>query len=339
MRFVIGLDQGGSGTRAVVCSPAGRILGSGNGPGACHVYTGMEAAMQATHSAASSALAQAGISTGKAELFVGGYTGADWPDEYGLLRNAVEGLNLAERYIIVNDSIVAMRGGTGHPYGAILVAGTGANCAVLAPDGREFIYHYYHDAHLQGGSSIGEAALTAIFRARTGRPPQTSLSARVLGHFDLPDVDSLMRNLVEGGIPGNRVSEIAPLVFDEAEKGDLAAQKILTNFGEGCAELLVNGLRQLDMVDLAVEIVLSGGVFKAKSPLLRETLRAAVTRDVPGATLVEAHYEPVVGAALLALEKAGIQIDASLRSNLERTAQEFGLVRAQSPLTQNTPQA
>jgi N-acetylglucosamine kinase-like BadF-type ATPase len=331
MKFVIGVDQGGSGTRAVVCSTDGRILGSGNGPGACHVFTGMEAAMQATRIAVSAALEQAGISTEKAQIFLGGYTGADWPDEYGLLRNAVEGLNLAERCIIVNDSIVALRGGTGHPYGAILVAGTGANCAVLAPDGREFIYHYYHDDHLQGGSAIGRDALTAIFRARTGRPPQTSLSSRVLAHFDLADVDALMRNLVEGGIPEYRVSEIAPLVFEEAEKGDLAAQKILTRFGEGCAELLVNGLRQLDMVDLAVEIVLSGGVFKARSPLLRETLVKEIAREVPGATLVEAHYEPVVGAALLALEKAGISIDASFRSNLECTAQELGLVRAQPP--------
>jgi N-acetylglucosamine kinase-like BadF-type ATPase len=328
MKFVIGVDQGGSGTRAVVCSRDGSILGSGNGPGACHVFTGMQAAMQATHIAVSGALDQAGLPTGKAEIFLGGYTGADWPDEYDLLRNAVEKLSLAERCVIVNDSIAALRGGTGHPYGAILVAGTGANCAVLAPDGREFIYHYYHDANLQGGSSIGEAALTAIFRARTGRPPQTSLSARVLAHFNLPDVDALMRNLVEGGIPENRVSEIAPLVFEEAEKGDLAAQKILIRFGEGCAELLVNGLRQLDMVDLGVEIVLSGGVFKARSFLLRETLGKEVTRVVPGATLVEAHYEPVVGAALLALEKAGISIDVSLRSNLECTAQELGLVRS-----------
>ena len=52
---------------------------------------------------------------------------------------------------IVNDSIAALRGGTEKPYGAILVAGSGANCAVLAPDGRQFIYHYYHDNDFKVG--------------------------------------------------------------------------------------------------------------------------------------------------------------------------------------------
>jgi hypothetical protein len=55
--------------------------------------------------------------------------------------------------VIVNDSIAALGRNT-KAYGAILVAGTGANCAVLAPDGRTFIYHCYHDSNLQIGAAI-----------------------------------------------------------------------------------------------------------------------------------------------------------------------------------------
>jgi N-acetylglucosamine kinase-like BadF-type ATPase len=327
MKYLIGLDQGGSGTRAVICSQEGVLLSTGYGPGACHPFDGMAVAMEATRIAVEGALTSAGIQGEMAAQFVGGYTGADWDDEYVLLREAVEKLGLAEQVTIVNDSIAALRGGTHRPYGAILVAGSGANCAVRAPDGREFIYHYYHDSDLQGGSALGNAALKAIYRAETGRPPQTSLRARVLNLFDLPDVNALMRGLVEERIPGDRVIEIAPLVFDEAGKGDPAAVKIITYFGEGCAELLVNGLQRLAITDLETEIVLSGGIFKAKSPLLREILEREVLREAPRAAFVEARYEPVVGAALLALEAHGTRPDATVQENIERSARALSLRR------------
>jgi len=303
------------------------LLGTGVGPGACHIFSGLEVAMNATRSAVQAALDQAGLPGGKAQIYAGGHTGADWPDEYDLLRNGVESLSLAKEVLILNDSIVALRGGTQKPYGAILVAGTGANCAVLAPDGEEFIYHYYHDSHLQGGSAIGRAALNAIFRAETRRPPQTSLCGRVLVLFGLPDVDSLMRSLIEGKISENRIPDIAPIVFDEAEKGDLAARNIVTDFGEGCAELLTSGLQRLGMTHLDVEIVLSGGIFKARSPLLRGTLEKDILKIAPKSRLVEARYEPVVGAVLYALEKMGVNLDPVIQANIEGSAQKLSLLR------------
>ncbi len=327
MKYVIGIDQGGSGTRAVASGLDGRLHGVGFGPGACHPYDGMEAAMEATMVAVSGALQATEVPLKEAVGFAGGYTGADWPDEYNLLREAVLDLGLTSSVFIVNDCGAAFRGGTEQPFGGILVAGSGANCAVRAPDGREFIYHYYHDTDLQGGSALGQAALRAIYRAETGRPPQTSLRDRVLTFYNLPDVDSLMRGMEGGILPNFRVHDIAPLVFEEAGKGDHAAINIITYFGVGCAELLVNGIRRMEMMDLEVEIVLSGGIFKAKSPMLREILARDVKSEVPGAKFIEARYEPVVGAALLALEKEGVLIDARVKANVELTAQKLQLIR------------
>ena len=327
MRYVIGVDQGGSGTRAVICDLEGHLLGTGIGPGACHAFTGMDTAMQATQSAVRRAFDQAGMLAGQAVAYVGGHTGADWEDEYELLRAAVQQLGIAEQVVIVNDSIAALRGGTEQSYGAILVAGSGANCAVLAPDGCQFIYHYYHDNDLQGGSALGRAALNAIYRAETGRPPQTSLREQVLSLFDLPDVDALMRASVEGKFPENRVLDIAPLIFEEAQNGDEAAIKIVSHFGAGCAELLVNGINRLGMAELEVEIVLSGGIFKAESRLLRKILSRDTTKAVPRAKFVEARYEPVVGAALLALKQQGIGMDAKTKKNIDESARNLSLLR------------
>jgi N-acetylglucosamine kinase-like BadF-type ATPase len=171
----------------------------------------MDAAMEATQIALNGALQAAEVPLKEAVGFAGGYTGADWPDEYDLLRDAVLDLGLTSSVFIVNDCGAAFRGGTEQPFGGILVAGSGANCAVRAPDGKEFIYHYYHDNDLQGGSALGHAALKAIYRAETGRPPQTSLRKRVLNLYKILDVDSLKRGMEEGKFPSFRPHDIAPL--------------------------------------------------------------------------------------------------------------------------------
>jgi len=87
-------------------------------------------------------------------------------------------------------------------------------------------------------------------------------------------------------------------------------------------------LRRYGMAHLDVEIVLSGGVFKTTDRLLRDTLLADVRREAPLARLVEARYEPVVGAALLGLERLGADTGTeAFRRRLDESARALGLLR------------
>ncbi|MCJ7700972.1 MAG: hypothetical protein MUO62_05275 [Anaerolineales bacterium] len=119
-------------------------------------------------------------------------------------------------------------------------------------------------------------------------------------------------------------------MFAEAARGDQAAGQILTAFGQGCAELLINGLQRLDMSTLEVEVVLSGGIFKNQNPIIKETIAAQLKRHTPKAHLVEARYEPVVGAVLLALEEADIMVTAEIKANIDQSARALGLIRKTS---------
>ncbi|HEX2998924.1 MAG TPA: BadF/BadG/BcrA/BcrD ATPase family protein [Armatimonadota bacterium] len=329
MPVVLGIDQGGTHTRAVVAGVDGCLLGMGISSGAYHAYDGMERAMTEARDAALAALNASGCRAEDILSIYGGFTGADWPDEYELLADAVRGLGLCSDVMVANDSIIAMRGGTDCSFGAVLIAGTGSNCAVRSPDGREFIYHYYHDETLQGGGALGSHTLDLIFQAQTGRVPATSLAGRVLSFYQLDTVDALLRSLVENRLPGGRegLKELAPLVFEEAYRGDAGAAGILRRFGEGSAELVVNGLRRFDMLQMEVDVVLSGSVFKGEGPLLVDCLTAGIHMAAPRARLVNARYEPVVGAVLLGLERQGITGDELFKQNLEHSAAELGLIR------------
>jgi hypothetical protein len=98
-------------------------------------------------------------------------------------------------------------------------------------------------------------------------------------------------------------------------------------FGQGYAGLAAAGLRRLGMAEIALEVVLSGSIFKARGPLLVETIRTALHQAAPRARLVNARYEPVVGAALLGLEELGVPIEAAAKARIEESASRLGLLR------------
>jgi N-acetylglucosamine kinase-like BadF-type ATPase len=253
-------------------------------------------------------------------------TGADWPEEYDLLRQGLRTLEICPPEArVVNDSMIAMRGGTSRPYGVILIAGTGGNCAVKSPSGEEFIYHYFHDPELQGGGALAARSLTTIFRAHTGRESDTLLTRLALAHFQLGSVDELCRRYYAGEL--DRVTELAPAVFEAANQGDIPAEAILRAFGEGYAGLAVAAMRRMNMLDLDVEVVLSGSIFKGRGSLLIDTIAEGIHSAAPKARLVNARFEPVVGAVLLGLEAQGLVVTDEAWSHLERSASELHLIR------------
>lgn len=326
MSYVLGIDQGNSGTRALLSDIDGFLLGYGNAFGAQHTFNGMERAMMAVKEAGQIAINKAGITNPDIAVIYGGFTGADWSDEYLALQENVRALGFSEAVYIVNDCIVALRGGTDHSYGVIIIAGSGGNVAIRSPEGKEFIYGYYHEGDLQGGSSLGDHVLRAIYRAETGREPSTSLTSRVLAKYRFSTVEQLLRANVENRLPGE-YKDLAPLLFEEADQGDVVARRIVQHFAEGNAEMAVAGLRRFGMLDLEVEVVLSGNIFKAKGPLLIDIITNTIRKDVPKARIVNARYEPVVGGVLLGLEKAGVDINKQVKANIELSAQKLGLIR------------
>lgn len=325
--FVLGIDQGHTQTRAALSDTKGNILSVGKAQGACHSLNGMAQAMQAIREAAEAALRQTDLRGSDISIMYCGLTGADWPDEYDRLRENIESLGLSDSVEVKNDAIIALRGGTSSTYGAVVVAGTGANCAIRSPAGEEFLYGYYVETDLQGGIALGRRALKAIYRAETGRELPTSLTTQVLGMFECDGVDDLLRAHVETRLTYEAIVGIAPLVFQASCDGDPVACGILRAFGEGLAELVTAGLRRFHMTALDLEVVLSGNIFKGPGDLLQGVMGAHIHRVAPKAKLISAKHEPVVGAVLLGLEKVGVMVDQTVAAKIEASSKKLNLFR------------
>lgn len=326
MGYILGIDQGRTHTRAAVCDHFGNILAVAKSAGACHAYEGLERAMYTVYEASEMALSQSKVHPDQLDILFAGLTGADWPEEYDLLKKGLQKLPLCPANIhVVNDAIIAMRAGTHQHYGVILIAGTMGNCAVRSPQGEEFIYQYYCEPDLQGGFALGKRALNAIFRSYTGREPETLLTNLVLQHYGLDSVDDLCKRYYANNLES--IAELSPLVFKAAAIGDDPSSAIIKAFGEGYAEMAIAGLRRMHMLDLDVEIVLSGSIFTSQGRLLYETIQTTIHKAAPKAQLVNSRFEPLVGAVMLGLESLGEEIKRQTLFNLEQSARRFNLER------------
>lgn len=327
MKIILGVDQGATHTRAALCSERGEILGVGYAAGASHTYSGLETALLRVREAAAEAQWDAGLDALEAAVLLAGMSGADWPDETGLLEGGLRRAGGFAAVRVVNDAVIALRAGTSQPYGAVLIGGTAANCAVRSPRGEEFIFGFYHDPALLGAHAIARQALYQIFHNHAYQLEEPLLTRLFLARNQFDSVDQLCRSFYEQKIAD--VHLLAPLVFEADRGGDQAARSILAAYGRGSAALVLAGLRRFQMTQIEVEVVLSGSLFKDRESTLIQAFGSELLRQAPQASIVHARYEPVVGALLLGLESLGIEIDTGVLERLDACAAHRGLLRVE----------
>jgi N-acetylglucosamine kinase-like BadF-type ATPase len=124
---------------------------------------------------------------------------------------------------------------------------------------------------------------------------------------------------------------LSPLLFEAAEESDRVALEIISQFGLSISRYPVAAIQKHRAQYAELDIVLSGGLFKAKGNLLTETVGAEIHRVAPNARIIEAPYEPVVGALLLVLDaKYHGAIPRTVLQNCRTTAEKLSLLRFKS---------
>ena len=283
--------------------------------------------MAAVSEAAQSALTQAGLSPKKINTISAGMAGANWPEEISALENGLRTLFSADNVRVYNDCLIAMRGGTAASRCAVLCAGTGLNAAAQFTDEPPFVFNNYNEDLDQGAKGLGARALQAVFLSEIGALPPTVLTKIALRLFESDTVDKLLLACQRKQLR-KPIQDLSPLLFEAAQKSDPVAQEIISQFGISISRYPVAAIQKQKAQNLEIDIVLSGGIFKNKGTSLVETISAEVHRVAPNARIIEAAYEPVVGALLMALDsKYGHQIPAAVMEHCHASAEKLKLLR------------
>ncbi|MEV1147865.1 BadF/BadG/BcrA/BcrD ATPase family protein, partial [Micromonospora sp. NPDC049799] len=235
---VVGLDVGGTSTRAAAVTLDGRRVGSGRAGGGNPTSHGADRAADELRAALRAALAE--VDPDRVRAGVIGLAGAARlladPAGRDAFDRAWQDAGLRCPYSIHGDALVAYASGTARPHGTVLIAGTGAIAAAV----RDLRLDRVADGHgwLLGDAGSGfwlgrEAVrrlLADLDRARTPDPLGTRVLTSLLGTAEVAPrprhtVDALIQAVTRR--PPVELARLAPLVVDAARDGEPVATALI----------------------------------------------------------------------------------------------------------------
>src|SRR4051812_48570463 len=128
--YLLGVDGGNTKTIAVIAACDGTILGAGRGGcGDMYAYPTPELALEQIAQAVNKALEQAGVT--RDHLLSGCFSlaGADWEEDYAVLKAALQARGFGRTIQVYNDAIGALRAGSPDGTGVVIACGTGVAIA------------------------------------------------------------------------------------------------------------------------------------------------------------------------------------------------------------------
>lgn len=302
MRFVIGIDAGGTKTVCQLADDRGTVIAEARGGGANLQAVGELQVEKVLHQVMDEAIGERAIVPAAICL---GIAGVDRPDDAAVVRSIMRRIGYKARVLVVNDALVALEAGAPGAPGVVIISGTGSiaygrNAAGEAARAGGWGYVLGDEG---SGYWIGRAALRAVLRESDHRGQKTALTPLLLKHFGIEQAQGLLHEVYYSNLTPSAIGSLARCVQAAFSEGDPAAIGILR---AAANELESSGLsvaRRLDLLGESFAFVLSGGIYRAV-PWLREELERRLPVAAPRSATRLLDREPAAGAVALALQEA-----------------------------------
>ncbi|MEP6972600.1 MAG: BadF/BadG/BcrA/BcrD ATPase family protein [Actinomycetota bacterium] len=261
-----------------------------------------------------------------ADLGVYCLAGADLPTDDRRLLRWIRANGWSENEVLRNDTFAVLRAGTDRSWGVGVVCGYGTNCSAVAPDGRitRFPAIGPISGDWGGGGDLGGIAAWHAIRSEDGRGAKTTLEQAVPRHFGLKRPRQLMESIYFGRIDEQRLAELAPVLFQVALEGDTVAREVIDRQADEVVTMAGTAIRRLHMQRLDVEVVLGGGVFRNGDHAFFDRIGAGLREVAPAAHVRVLTAPPVVGAAMMGLDRLGASKAAQSRVRNALTHERLG---------------
>lgn len=320
---VLAIDAGGTATRALIADRSGHCIGFGQAGSGNPTSSGLDAALQSVSTATTEALAAGG---GRIRLLSAAVAmaGAGRGQVREGLQQTLSPLGLEGAVRIEPDLLAMYHSGTIVPDGHVLLAGTGSVSAAVkdgeldaVADGLGWLV-----GDRGSGYWIGHQVVRAVAASFDGVAPPTALTELLLEALGLSAQPSrihgrpeVLMGLIDHLYSGRPVelSRFAPLAF--AARHDPAARAILAE----AADDLASTLTAVRPTESEAPVVLGGSVLTA---LLGTELAGPLTTVMAPATQIRVQ-DGIVGAAVLALRRSGVDVDGETFDRLREELEEL----------------
>ncbi|MBW3636005.1 MAG: hypothetical protein KY445_06000 [Armatimonadetes bacterium] len=329
MSYFLGIDGGGTATRAVILDGKREVWGRGTAGASAHYGVGPDIAAQNCASAAVAAMEDArrmspDFDRNQIVAWGFGLAGVRRESDHALMSGFLS--EICNRpFSLETDVVAAHAGAFGGQPGIVLSAGTGAICFGADEHGERFYTDGWGPLIGDEGSGywIGIEALRTVGRSLDGRGPTTRLVSPVLDALGVKNGEELVPYVHSEACSRDKIAGLARVVFDMADEGSSEAADIraraatfLTLSVRSVAKMMLNRRLERAMISengesaapIELSIALRGGLFE--DDYMRASLGFAVTeamvelkRDflpISSWRVVKPRHDAAVGAAILA---------------------------------------
>lgn len=315
----MGFDAGGTKTAAVIMNEEGVILGKGFGGSGNTNFIPLEIANKSFTDAIHAARKMAGIkklsegSFGQIKCVVVG-TEPD-PKPVAPVIKKLTGTNwILHR----KEGECSMVGGLVEKTGLSLICGTGSVGWGRNANGETSATSCWGPIGDEGSAyDMARRGVNAAFWAWDGRGKKTVMVDKLLAMFGKKDFRDVCTPLYTSPNLRKDFSSLAKLVTQSAEEGDKVALQVMEDCAYQIAYLLATCANNLKMGKAGYKVAATGGLVANPKSRYFKMISRALRKIHPKAKLVPPRFEPVVGAALIALDEIGIPWTSTLIRNIE----------------------
>jgi N-acetylglucosamine kinase-like BadF-type ATPase len=295
--LVVGIDAGGSKTRAFAVDRDGAVVGRGAGGGGNLLSSPDPAGSIAA------ALTES-LGSAKPEAVVLSCSGGDRPADREKGRAILTQLvGPAVRIDVTHDAIAALYAGNPAGCGVVLISGTGSIAFGRNDEGEERRAGGWGYLIGDEGSAVwlGLEGLRAAAHHTDGRGAGTAITAHVLRELGVESFMEVIPQLYGRPHPAPAILAAVRAVGRAAAEADAIAVSIVQRGAHALARAASIVAAELRLEDGPV--YLAGGAFESL-PSLERAVRGELLRMLPRATVEPVSEEPAMGAARLAMRLA-----------------------------------
>jgi N-acetylglucosamine kinase-like BadF-type ATPase len=301
--LVVGVDGGGTGTRAVVMDEKQRVLGEGRSGPSNPLRVGIAKAANNVREAVDRACAEAAVHRDDISFASIGLAGVRRKDIHEC---TLEKLNACLKEIrsieLLPDAEIALYGATAGEAGLVVIAGTGSICCGRNQRGKHACAGGWGPiVGDEGGAAwITREALQAVAHAADGRGSSTALTNAALNYFKVETADDLSTAIYSPTMTNDRLAGFAQEVVAVARAGDRSAIEILDAAGRELGAAAIAVIKKLRMEKDKFPVACVGGVYGAGEFVLIP-MQEEIKRIAKHAYLSQPLFRPVIAAARIAL--------------------------------------
>jgi len=300
MKFFIGIDGGGTKTKAVLVDENMNIINEEIGGPSNFLVFDINEVTKSILELLSKLTNDINISLNDINSILLGTAGAGRKDdakrlEESLVRKAKENKIHINDFKVESDARIALEGAFAGKPGSILIAGTGS--IMFGKDMEGNIHRVGGFGRLLGdegsGFHIGRAGLTAVAKSFDGRNNDTLLTQLIKDKFNIIDSVQLINEVYKNNFD---IPQIAPLVIEAAEKNDAICKNIIDSEIDQLLEHI--SAMQKIINDDVLSISLIGGTITTNN--YYANLFQSRIENITNVKVRDAELSPHMGAALMA---------------------------------------